>query len=738
MIQLSNVSKFYYGNGVISTGFSKVNLDFQLGEFVAITGESGSGKSTLLNVISGLDTYEEGEMFIDGKETSHYTEKDFEDYRRKYIGNIFQNFNLVNSYTVYQNIELVLLLNGSHGKTVKKKVDSLIEKVGLTEYRNTKVSKLSGGQKQRVAIARALAKDTPIMIADEPTGNLDKASAEEIIRLLAEVAKNKLVIIVTHNYEQVEPYVTRKIKMHDGRVIEDLRLRPYPVVANGSGSCSYNNIKPLSQLKLGVRNALKIKAKFFLLLFIFLFIFTALTAELSAFRSEEDVESGGYNNYFDDTRDTRIVLKKTDGSSFTDTELQNLGSLPGVDSVVANDLLLDQNLYFESEKDEYWLNLAVRPISEYHGTLTEGTMPVADTDMVVVFQKGEYFDKANKKVDAWYTQLGSEKIKCKVSGWETVADLKDYPDCSDCSDTGVAYVTDSFLSQFTISVNESYAKETFLFGGVSYTSDYGFVMVPLDGVKSGTCLMDESYDMYAPKMRAKGAPLKITVTTPYYTDTLNLTCDNTYNRNNFKVRTGLKAGYDDYANQIFVNTKDYQKLFSKDTYQISLLAQKKQDVDGILSNLDEKTYQPLAMKDAKYSDLSTAFIMKLLTGFVTAFVAVVMFFVTYFVIRIIMRSRNTYYSTVRMLGGNSSVCRNLLLIDLVTVANIAAALWAVVYVALLKLTNWSIVESIHTYCGGKDFLLIYAIGLLIAVLVSLRYSKTLFQKSSISTLHEEV
>lgn len=738
MIQLSNVSKFYYGNGVISTGFSKVNLDFQLGEFVAITGESGSGKSTLLNVISGLDTYEEGEMFIDGKETSHYTEKDFEDYRRKYIGNIFQNFNLVNSYTVYQNIELVLLLNGSHGKTVKKKVDSLIEKVGLTEYRNTKVSKLSGGQKQRVAIARALAKDTPIMIADEPTGNLDKASAEEIIRLLAEVAKNKLVIIVTHNYEQVEPYVTRKIKMHDGRVIEDLRLRPYPVVANGSGSCSYNNIKPLSQLKLGVRNALKIKAKFFLLLFIFLFIFTALTAELSAFRSEEDVESGGYNNYFDDTRDTRIVLKKTDGSSFTDTELQNLGSLPGVDSVVANDLLLDQNLYFESEKDEYWLNLAVRPISEYHGTLTEGTMPVADTDMVVVFQKGEYFDKANKKVDAWYTQLGSEKIKCKVSGWETVADLKDYPDCSDCSDTGVAYVTDSFLSQFTISVNESYAKETFLFGGVSYTSDYGFVMVPLDGVKSGTCLMDESYDMYAPKMRAKGAPLKITVTTPYYTDALNLTCDNTYNRNNFKARTGLKAGYDDYANQIFVNTKDYQKLFSKDTYQISLLAQKKQDVDGILSNLDEKTYQPLAMKDAKYSDLSTAFIMKLLTGFVTAFVAVVMFFVTYFVIRIIMRSRNTYYSTVRMLGGNSSVCRNLLLIDLVTVANIAAALWAVVYVALLKLTNWSIVESIHTYCGGKDFLLIYAIGLLIAVLVSLRYSKTLFQKSSISTLHEEV
>ena len=100
MIELSNVSKFYYSKGVIATGFSKVNVKFEMGEFVAITGESGSGKSTLLNVISGLDSYEEGEMFIEGNETSHFTEKDFENYRRKYIGNIFQNFNLVNSYTV--------------------------------------------------------------------------------------------------------------------------------------------------------------------------------------------------------------------------------------------------------------------------------------------------------------------------------------------------------------------------------------------------------------------------------------------------------------------------------------------------------------------------------------------------------------------------------------------------------------------------------------------------------------
>lgn len=128
MLKLKNVSKFYYNKGVIATGFSKVNLKLDIGEFIAITGESGSGKSTLLNVISGLDTYEEGEMYVNGKETSHYSEKDFEDFRRKYIGNIFQTFNLVNSYTVYQNIELVLLLNGYKKRKIKKKVIELIKR----------------------------------------------------------------------------------------------------------------------------------------------------------------------------------------------------------------------------------------------------------------------------------------------------------------------------------------------------------------------------------------------------------------------------------------------------------------------------------------------------------------------------------------------------------------------------------------------------------------------------------
>lgn len=225
MIELHKVSKYYTNKDTVSTGLSRIDLNLDMGEFVAITGESGSGKSTLLNVISGLDTYEEGEMFVGGQDTSAFKTEDYERYRKTFIGNIFQDFNLVNSYSVYQNIELSMLMCGMKHSECKDHVNELIELVDLGEYRRTKASRLSGGQKQRVAIARALAKDAPIIVADEPTGNLDTVSAAKVIETLYRISKDKLVVIVTHNYEQVEKFITRKITVHDGKIIEDKKVR---------------------------------------------------------------------------------------------------------------------------------------------------------------------------------------------------------------------------------------------------------------------------------------------------------------------------------------------------------------------------------------------------------------------------------------------------------------------------------------------------------------------------------
>ena len=374
IIKLKNVSKYYYNKGVIASGFTKINLEFSMGEFVAITGESGSGKSTLLNVISGLDTYEEGEMYINGKETSHYGETDFENYRRRYIGNIFQNFNLINSYTVYQNIELVLLLNGAKKSEIKDKVIELIKTVNLYKFRNTKVSKLSGGQKQRVAIARALAKDTPIIIADEPTGNLDSRSAKSIIKLLSEISKEKLVIIVTHNYEQVEDYVTRKIKMHDGKILEDKKIKDIDKNIKYNTN-NYKNITKFEKLRLGIRNTFNIMSKFLLLLAVYLFIVVALMAEYSGFKEQEYIaENSGYNDYFQDTSDRRIVIKKEDKTSITNEDYQKLSNLDNISYIVKNDILLDTSINM-TDNNNFWIYGNANNISSYNKGVDIGRLP---------------------------------------------------------------------------------------------------------------------------------------------------------------------------------------------------------------------------------------------------------------------------------------------------------------------------------------------------------------------------
>lgn len=220
LLQLKNIGKIYDSNDILTIGIRGIDLDFDYNEFVTIEGESGSGKSTLLNVIGANDSYEEGEMYIDGEETSHYGTAEWEKYREKYIATVFQDFNIIENLTVLENVELALLRYDDK-KTRIEKARALIEKVGLLGQINQRGSKLSGGEKQRTVIARALAKDSPIILADEPTGNLDVKSSREIAKLLKDVSKDKLVIVVTHNPEFFVEYATRRITIFDGSVKED-------------------------------------------------------------------------------------------------------------------------------------------------------------------------------------------------------------------------------------------------------------------------------------------------------------------------------------------------------------------------------------------------------------------------------------------------------------------------------------------------------------------------------------
>ena len=202
LIQLSSLSKYYVGKQSVVMGLSGVNLTLDRGEFVAITGESGSGKSTLAHILGGILGYEDGEMLINGQPTSHFDSSDWEQYRRDQISFISQSYGILPGATVEENILCALHLSGMESQEARREADAILEKVDLTAYKKQRAARLSSGQKQRLSIARALAKPAPILIADEPTGNLDPQNSETVIALLKEASLDRLVVLITHEFQE--------------------------------------------------------------------------------------------------------------------------------------------------------------------------------------------------------------------------------------------------------------------------------------------------------------------------------------------------------------------------------------------------------------------------------------------------------------------------------------------------------------------------------------------------------
>lgn len=221
MLELKNVKKSFKTGDFVQQALKGINLNFGDKEFVAILGSSGSGKTTLLNIIGGLDHYDSGDLIIKGKSTKKFKEKDWDAYRNNSIGFIFQSYNLIGHISVLGNIELSMTLSGVSSKEKKQRAMEVLEKVGLKEHAHKKPNQLSGGQMQRVAIARALVNNPEIILADEPTGALDSTTSVQIMELIKDIAKDKLVIMVTHNPELAEKYATRIVEVKDGLVIND-------------------------------------------------------------------------------------------------------------------------------------------------------------------------------------------------------------------------------------------------------------------------------------------------------------------------------------------------------------------------------------------------------------------------------------------------------------------------------------------------------------------------------------
>lgn len=777
MLKLDKVSKFYSQNGVVTAGFSQVSLDFEIGEFVAITGESGSGKSTLLNVISGLDSYEEGEMYIYGQPTSGYGASDLEEYRKRHIGNIFQTFNLINHYTVYQNVEMVLLLSGYEDSEIKERVDSIIDRVGLTAYRNTKTSKLSGGQKQRVAIARALAKETPIIVADEPTGNLDVASAQDIIKLLASISKEKLIIIVTHNYEQVEPYITRKISMHDGRIAEDKRIKHTQTVpeekveAPSVNEARHGALSKKNTVRLGTRNAFSLPAKFILLLFVFIFLTTGTFASYSAYIGmREGLSTNVWGMTFENVSPERVVLTKPDGTEFTEKEIEEIEALDNISYVEKHDILLDRpfdvtdnsaissylgysDYYggeFEYEEVDYWISSFIKGLNALpEGELVVGRLPENENEAVMVLRESSW--TAENKMDELMSVTSylepmfgggfpadGLNMPVDVVG---IAFFKKEPNSSGLWTEGNLIMTEEGINRVEKlaviggTIIEAKAGDRILKVGYSYYDDVW--LVADESIAKGTVEVPRFVSDLVSEAE-KNVSLGLSGGSSVGKITLRVR-KNTFDRT--KELTIVKVNDDD--ERIRVNPEDLWALYeAPPVKQVSAMLESSLYQAETRAVLETMGYEALYLNETadKEHPLEKALI-RAMRIIVIVFLLAVLFFVVYFITKLIMKSQNVYYSTVRMLGGSKGACSGTLLAELLVVFHIAFVICLAIMIKI-TIAGSSILPAyavrLIRYISPTDYVILYLVVLFMTILLAARYSAQMFKQTAMNAYREEV
>lgn len=269
MLQLKEITKKYYTGSTAVEALKGVSVNFRENEFVSILGQSGCGKTTLLNIIGGLDRYTSGDLLINGKSTKLFLDEDWDNYRNHSVGFVFQSYNLISHQTVLENVELALTLSGVSKKERKEKAKKALTDVGLGDYLHHKPNQLSGGQMQRVAIARALVNDPDIILADEPTGALDTHTSVQIMDILKQISKDKLIIMVTHNPELAQEYSDRIIKLNDGRITDD--SNPFEPSEEESKNTYKRLFKPsmnfFTALSLSFKNLMTKKGRTFLTAF---------------------------------------------------------------------------------------------------------------------------------------------------------------------------------------------------------------------------------------------------------------------------------------------------------------------------------------------------------------------------------------------------------------------------------------------------------------------------------------
>ena len=637
ILSLRDVGKIYVSESNVTVGIRGVNLDFDKGEFVAVTGKSGSGKSTLLNVISGMDSYEEGELYIEGEPTSHYVESDWEEYREKYISFIFQDYNIIDSFTVLQNVELALM--EIEDRAVRRaRALELIERVGLTSHLHHKGSKLSGGQKQRTVIARALAKDSPVILADEPTGNLDSKTSEEIISLLREVSRDKLLIVVTHNFDEVEKYATRHVRVFDGVVESDTAITSPTVCAEDENDLAQGAAKTGS-LKKSIKNGILLgKTMFFakprLSVFLCLLMMIGALGIFLSTSLAQEASAAFEPTYMFTHIDGRVILTTRNGSVLSEDEVKKIKDEYGAVDYLRFDSLLDQSLNNQmyvpmNESDVYYEYIS--PIYTYResfGNDIIGRYPEAVNE-VFLYLPISYRDIFGK--DALVRdQVFVHETAFTVTGVKYYVDNNKTPKCLFTEEgfavaTAIHYMIGSATTNVSLSVSS--AKDNLSADIVLYT------VIPSFEVEDGKLYVSsEKYEQLAKEAEASGLPLdkSVSFSAMYYNYNLyyygggstNKTFDKNFGNESFtdeKPEVNLLRWYDTNREMLIISDElllsTVNEVLDKSYKQVSLFFEDDEAAYEAAERLNAAGYVAVT-SDTTYEAGAETVIFNLLQGFV--------------------------------------------------------------------------------------------------------------------------